>query len=54
MEALRFDRGATVTLDGGYSCDYTSNTGNLPIRGAIEITNGGLNIMSGNVVLMEP
>jgi phage baseplate assembly protein gpV len=50
FESLRLDRNVSVTLDGGYSCDYTSKSGNLTIKGDVTIANGTL-IVNGNVIL---
>lgn len=36
------NRNIAVTLDGGYSCDYTSKTGSTVIKGNLTITNGAL------------
>jgi|GEM_PF-4883959 len=49
-ESLRLDRNISVTLDGGYSCDYSSITGNLTIKGDMIISNGNINVI-GPVVL---
>ena len=53
FESLRLDRNVAVTLDGGYSCDYSSKTGNLTIKGEMTIANGSV-IVSGNIILAEP
>jgi hypothetical protein len=50
MEGLTADADKAVTLDGGYDCNYTPNTGNVTtITGGVQITAGTLNIK--NVVI---
>jgi hypothetical protein len=41
-ENVNINRGISVTLSGGYSCDYTSKAGNSNIKGSLTITNGAV------------
>jgi len=41
-ESLTVNRNITVTLDGGYNCDFTTNAGGqTPVKGMITTTTGG-------------
>ncbi|WP_157046141.1 hypothetical protein [Geotalea uraniireducens] len=50
MESLSLDRNVSVTLDGGYSCDYSSITGSLTINGNMIISDGNINVESSVVL----
>lgn len=50
FDSLLLDRNVSVTLDGGYLCDFSSISGNLTIKGDVTIFNGTL-IVKGNVVV---
>jgi hypothetical protein len=39
-EALALDLDKIVTLEGGYNCDFTSNTGYTIVNGSLTISNG--------------
>jgi hypothetical protein len=43
-EALALDLDKIVTLEGGYNCDFTSNTGYTTINGSLTISNGTVTI----------
>jgi len=49
VENISMNRDITSTVDGGYNCDYTMNTGVTTVRGNITITSGIVTI--GNVSL---
>ena len=53
FESLLLDRNVAVSLDGGYTCDYASKSGNVMIRGNMIITNGSVTL-NGNVILAGP
>ncbi len=36
--------GTTVTLDGGYDCNYTAKTGKMRLKGTMTISNGTIRI----------
>ncbi len=45
-ENLTINRNITVTLDGGYNCDFTINAGGqTPVKGMLTTTVGGRTIM---------
>jgi len=49
-ENLTINRNITVTLDGGYNCDFTINAGGqTPIKGMLTTTVGGGTITIRNV-----
>ncbi len=48
-EVVTFDRDISVTLEGGYNCDYSGNDGLTTINGDLIITNGS--VIAGNIVL---
>lgn len=53
FESLLLDRSVAVTIDGGYSCDYSTRSGSLTVKGDLTIASGSLNI-SGTLVLTTP
>jgi hypothetical protein len=48
---LTVNRNIEVTLQGGYDCEFTSYTGNTPLKGMIETKVGGGKITIRNFVL---
>jgi hypothetical protein len=46
---VTFDRNVSVTLQGGYDCNYTVNPDSTTHSGALTISNGTVNI--SNVVI---
>ncbi len=46
-EELGIDRTISVDLEGGYSCDYTSNTGTTSLNGSLSVNTGSLEISNG-------
>lgn len=50
-ENLDFDLPKTVTLEGGYECDYSTITGETTINGDVEISDGLLIIDTGTFVI---
>ncbi len=40
VENLILDMDKTVTLAGGYSCDYSGNTGMTTLKGSVEVLSG--------------
>ena len=43
-EDLDIDLNKSVTLEGGYDCDYTANNGETTLNGMLTVTNGTLTI----------
>ncbi len=43
-ENLNINRSVSVTIEGGYNCDYSSNTGNTELKGTMTISGGTLTI----------
>lgn len=50
-ETLTFNRSVSVTLQGGYDCDYTNNAGSSVIKGSLTISAGTLTV---NNLVLEP
>lgn len=51
-ENLTINRNITVTLEGGYNCAFTTNSGaQTPIKGSITTTSGGGTITIGNFII---
>jgi len=48
-ETLSFNQGKSVTIMGGYDCDYLNNSGVTTISGNMTISDGMLTIQSGTV-----
>jgi uncharacterized repeat protein (TIGR02543 family) len=44
VETVTTNKAINVTFNGGYTCDYSSNLGTTTIVGAVNITNGSINI----------
>lgn len=44
IEDLALDGNVTVTLDGGYNCDYTAKTGETAITGDMDVTDGDVTV----------
>jgi hypothetical protein len=52
IENLTVNRNITVTLEGGYDCNYTSNTGGkTSVKGMVTTTSGGGTITIKNFIL---
>ncbi len=49
MEDLDIDINKSVTLEGGYNCDYTAVNGKTTLNGTMTISNGTVTV--GNFVL---
>jgi hypothetical protein len=43
-ENLNFNRNVSVTIKGGYNCDYSANTGKTELKGMMRISGGTLTI----------
>ena len=43
------DRPRAITLNAGYNCDYTANTGTTIVNGDMWVRKGSLTIMSGTL-----
>jgi ABC-type proline/glycine betaine transport system ATPase subunit len=50
-EDINVNADKTVTLIGGYGCDFTTNTGETKINGILSITSGTLIINNGELVI---
>lgn len=48
-ENLNLNRNVSITLDGGYDCDYTTNPNYSTIRGTLTISDGAVNVL--NIVI---
>lgn len=48
-ESLDFNREITITLDGGYGCDYSTNPDYTTVNGPLTITNGSVTL--GNIIV---
>lgn len=48
-ENLNINRAVSVTLDGGYSCDYSAKTGKTTIQGRMDITGGTASVGDYNL-----
>lgn len=48
-ENLNINRAVSVTLDGGYSCDYSAKTGKTTILGRMDITSGTASVGDYNL-----
>jgi len=48
-ESLDFNREITITLDGGYACDYLTNPDYTTVNGPLTITSGSVTL--SNVVV---
>ncbi|MBI5142778.1 MAG: hypothetical protein HZA20_11410 [Nitrospirae bacterium] len=48
-ENLSINRAISVTLDGGYSCDYTAKTGKTTIQGRMDINSGTASVGDYNL-----
>ncbi len=46
-ENVNLDLNKSITLEGGYECDYIDSTGVTTVQGDISISNGKLTILSG-------
>ena len=51
IEALNFDRNVTVTLEGGYNCNYSSISGDLTVKGNIVISKGCVSFTGGALMI---
>ena len=53
-ENLNVNRNITITLEGGYDCGYTANTGNTTsLKGKLQTYTGGGKITIKNFVLVQ-
>lgn len=43
-ENLNINQNKTVTLEGGYDCDFTANTGNTELKGTMTISGGTVKV----------
>ncbi len=49
---LNTDRNISITLNGGFNCDYSSNTNRTTIYGNIMISDGSVTIQSGTIEIL--
>ncbi|MBI4847071.1 MAG: Ig-like domain-containing protein [Nitrospirae bacterium] len=52
-ENLNLDRDLSITLTGGYGCNYSSATGTTTIKGDMIISAGTLTISSGTLIISK-
>ena len=52
-ENLNLNRNVSITLDGGYGCDYTTNPNYSIINGKLTITNGTVTVKNIKVRSVE-
>lgn len=53
-ENLLINRNITVTLQGGYDCGYTSNSGNVTyLKGKLQTVSGGGKLTIGNFIISQ-
>ena len=54
VENVTINRNISVTLKGGYTCDYSSYSGNTTIiKGQVQSLSGGGTVTGGNFVLSQ-
>jgi PKD repeat protein len=52
-EDLNINRNISVTLEGGYDCDYTAITGKTTLKGDMTLSNGTVIVQEGTFVIEQ-